>query len=151
MLIFFVFILVLFPLLEYSLIFVPSNIGHPNIFGYCWVNSWSFQYILIIIWSIHICWVNSWTSKYIWIFGRSILRHPNIFGYSFGQFLGIQIYSDICLDKFCNICSSLHCTALHCTDDRGIQLQLKKTILDPLNFFLDPLNLPNFKISVWHL
>ena len=39
--------------------------------------------------------VNSWAFKYIRIFALSILRHPNIFGFSFSQFLGILIYFDI--------------------------------------------------------
>ena len=36
-----------------------------------------------------------------------IMLRPNIFGYLFGTYCGIQIYLDICLCPFYDICSSL--------------------------------------------
>ena len=50
---------------------------------------------------LNICLVNMW--------------HLNIFRYLFGELCGIQIYSDICLGPFYDICPSLATTLTYTT------------------------------------
>ena len=57
------------------------------------------------IFNIHICGFPP--TKYILILILVILWHPNIFVYSFDQFLGMQVKLNNHLHPFCDICSSL--------------------------------------------